>query len=153
MAVRKTSSTNALNVVTSTQEEKKRSSRRSSANNVVYIACALPISLKFDDVDDGHGGFKSVIFPSVNDHLRGKRHGILLDAGNSVLVSIAKEDWECIKRKHGTERIFISQPPKLWEFKSEADYRAAKDETAEMKTGLEPVTPESAGVKSASESE
>lgn len=138
-----------LAVVTSTQQEKKRTSRRSAGEGMISIACALPFALKFDDVDDGKGGLKTVIFPGVNDDLRGKKHGILLGSGNSVLVNIPKSDWDSIVAKHGKEKVFNTYPPKLWPFNSEADYRAASDEVAEMRTGVEPVSPQSQGVEAA----
>lgn len=123
----------------------------SVSNDMICIACGMPLGIKFDDVANGHGGFKTIKFPGVNHALRGKSKGILLPAGNAVLVRIARADWEDIKRKHGRERAFTAFPPLLWEMKDEAEFKARRDEIAEMRTGVEPVDPTKYGVEEAKE--
>ena len=66
---------------------------------------------------------------------------------------VARKDWEDIKRKHGKERAFTAMPPLLWEMRSEKDFKARRDEIAEMKTGVEPVDPKSVGVEEVKRSE
>ena len=44
-------------------------------------------------------------------------------------------------------------PPLLWEMRSEKDFKARRDEIAEMKTGVEPVDPKSVGVEEVKRSE
>ena len=139
----------AATIITDTsQEDVKNVSER--AGNKVYIACGMPLGIKFDDVDNGNGGFKTVEFPGINHALAGVKSGILLPSGNAVLVSIDKNDWEDIKRKHGRERCFTSVPPLLLEVKNEAEFKArSKEDIAEMKTGVDPVSPKEAQVEKA----
>lgn len=141
-------------IVTSTiEEERKNKVKQAKSDDVVYVACSLPFGIKFTDVDAGGGRFKTVKFPGVNHELRGKPNGILVGAGNAVLVAVDRQDWENIKLKHGKERIFTALPPKLWEFKSESDFRAARSEVAEMSTGVEPIDPKSAKVEEVTDEE
>ena len=56
---------------------------------------------------------------------------------------------EDIKRKHGRERAFTGMPPLLMEMKSEKEFKARRDEIAEMQTGVEPIDPKSVGVEEA----
>lgn len=128
-------------IIAETAEQESSRAKGSTGADVVYIACGLPLGIKFDDVDNGNGGYKVVKFPGVNHALRGKAKGILLGAGNAVLVTVARADWEDIKRKHGRERAFTCLPPLLWEMESEKDFKARRDEIADMKTGVEPVDP------------
>lgn len=92
------------------------------------LPAACRSGLKFDDVDNGNGGAKTVVFPGVNHALRGQAKGVLLGAGNAVLVGVARRDWEDIKRKHGGERAFTAMPPLLWEMRSEKEFKARRDE-------------------------
>ena len=142
--------TNTLGIVADTAEQEVEKASGASGDDVIYIACGMPLGIIFDDVDNGNGGTKTVEFPGVNHALRGKTKGILLGRGNAVLVSVARRDWEDIKRKHGKERAFTAMPPLLWEMKSEKDFRARRDE---MKTGVEPVDPKSVGVEEVKRSE
>lgn len=131
----------ALKVLESTADEPVKKARGSSGGDMVYIACGMPLGIKFDDVDNGNGGYKTVEFPGINHSLRGKaKAGVLLGSGNAVCVAIARKDWECIKRKHGRERAFTALPPLLMEMKSESEFRARRDEIAEMKTGVDPIS-------------
>lgn len=142
------SKTVGTQIVTDTTEEPAKNVS-GNADETVYIACGMPLGIKFDDVDNGNGGTKTVTFPGVNHALRGKAKGVLLGAGNAVLVAVAKKDWEDIKRKHGRERAFTRMPPLLMEMKSEKEFKARRDEIAEMRTGVEPVNPEEQGVEPA----
>lgn len=141
MARRKNTQTDGLTIVADTAEKESTKASGTSVSDLVYIACGMPLGIKFDDVDNGNGGTKVVKFPGVNHALKGKAKGILLGAGNAVLVSVSRADWEDIKRKHGRERAFTSLPPLLWEMKSEKEFKARRDEIADMKTGTEPVDP------------
>ena len=143
----------SLSVIANTAEEPAKKAAGSGTGEQVFIACGMPLGIKFDDVDSPGGGVHAVSFPGVNHAIRGKKTAILLPKGNATLVSISRADWECIKRKHGRERCFVSEPPLLWEMKSESEFKARRDEIAKMVTGVEPVTPESANVERASVNE
>ena len=145
---RKTAQTQGTQIITDTTEEPARKVA-AGEGETVYIACGMPLGIKFDDVDNGNGGTKEVSFPGVNHALRGKAKGILLPRGNAVLVAIPKKDWEDIKRKHGRERAFTGMPPLLMEMKSEKEFKSRRDEIAEMQTGVEPIDPKSVGVEEA----
>lgn len=148
---RKKSESKALGaqIITDTTEEPAKVVS-GSPDEIIYVACGLPLGIKFDDVDNGNGGVKTVVFPGVNHALKGKHKGVLLGPGNAVLVAVSKRDWEDIKRKHGRERAFTRMPPLLMEMKSEKEFKARRDEVAEMRTGVEPVNPDTLGVERAS---
>ena len=148
MARKKTTAPKKLQIITDTTEEPVKNVS-GNAEEMIYIACGLPLGIKFDDVANGNGGVKTVTFPGVNHALRGKSKGVLLGPGNAVLVSVAKKDWEDIKRKHGRERAFTRMPPLLMEMKSEKEFKARRDEIAEMRSGVEPVDPLKCGVEPA----
>lgn len=145
--------TNTLGIVADTSEQEVEKASGASGDDVIYIACGMPLGIIFDDVDNENGGTKTVEFPGVNHALRGKTKGVLLGRGNAVLVSVARKDWEDIKCKHGKERAFTAMPPLLWEMKSEKEFKARRDEIADMKTGVEPVDPKSVGVEEVKRSE
>lgn len=152
MATKKTTVTKkadtALDVIDSTSEDLEKKAKGSGkSSSRVYVACGLMLGIKFNDVDNGNGGFKTVTFPGINSHLRGKKSGILTGDGNAVLVSLDRDDWECIKRKHGKERIFTSVPPLLMEVKDRNEFNERKDEIKEMTTGTAPVDPASENVQ------
>lgn len=142
-----------LGIIADTSEKEAEKVSAASGDEVVYVACGMPLGIKFDDVDNGIGGTKVVKFPGVNHALRGAKKGVLLGAGNAVLVSLSRKDWEDIKRKHGKERAFTALPPLLWEMKNEKDFKARRDEIADMKTGVEPIDPASVGVEEVKRSE
>lgn len=142
-----------LGIIADTSEKEAEKVSAASGDEVVYVACGMPLGIKFDDVDNGIGGTKVVKFPGVNHALRGAKKGVLLGAGNAVLVSLSRKDWEDIKRKHGKERTFTALPPLLWEMKNEKDFKARRDEIADMKTGVEPIDPASVGVEEVKRSE
>ncbi len=117
------------------------------SGETVTIACHLSCGLIFDDVPDGNGGYKIIRFPSINDHLKGEKTGILVGEGKAVAITLSKSDWNAIKAKHGREQAFNSfksadgviYPPCLIEMKNRDEFRARKNEViAEMKHGLEP---------------
>ena len=142
-----------LGIIADTSEKEAEKVSAASGDEVVYVSCGMPLGIKFDDVDNGIGGTKVVKFPGVNHALRGAKKGVLLGAGNAVLVSLSRKDWEDIKRKHGKERAFTALPPLLWEMKNEKDFKARRDEIADMKTGVEPIDPASVGVEEVKRSE
>lgn len=120
------------------------------SGETVIISCSLPHGLKFDDVPDRKGGFKTIVFPGLNDSLKGKKTGILLGAGYACTKTLAKEDWENIKKKHGKERAFQSWnglPPCLYELKNKDEWDQKQDEIAQQDHGLNPIDPESVGVE------
>lgn len=144
---RKASALRTTGIIADTAEQEAKKVSDIAGDAIIYIACGMPLGLKFDDVDNGNGGTKTVVFPGVNHALRGQAKGVLLGAGNAVLVGVARRDWEDIKRKHGGERAFTAMPPLLWEMRSEKEFKARRDEIAEMRTGVEPVDPASVGVE------
>ena len=95
MAARKKEKT--AEIITETAEEQPVKTA-SAGSDMTFVACALPLGITYDDVDNGAGGFKTVTFPGVNHALAGKKPGILLGKANAVLGSIAKKDWEDIKK-------------------------------------------------------
>ena len=109
--------TNTATIITDTTEEPVKKVSNGSGE-LVYIACGMQLGIRFDDVDNGNGGVKTVTFPGVNHLLRGKSKGVLLGPGNAVLTAIPRADWEDIVRKHGRERYFTCLPPLFWEMKS-----------------------------------
>lgn len=115
-----------------------------TGSNVVTLAVCLRCGHKFTDVPNGQGGTKTVYLAGIDDTLRGKMTAILAPAGNCVFQTIAREDWEAIKRMHGRERMFLGMnghAPCVFEVEGTAstakkDY---KDEIATMATGFEPL--------------
>lgn len=138
-----TAKVETLKTETSTMEEEVKTS--SSSSEMTFIACSLPFDLEFTDVPDGKGGTKSIVFPGVNSHLRGKKSGTLALAGNALGVSVAKKDWEAILALHGREIVFTGRDggaPCLYEVGSKEGFRAAQhDVIKDMEHGLEPVDP------------
>lgn len=143
-----------VEIVADTAEQDTKSVSGTAGTDFTYVASGLALGIKFDDVDNGNGGTKTVELPGINHTLVGKPTGILLGTGNAVLVRVAKADWEDIKRKHGRERIFTAVPPLVFEVpggKAELDSRS--DEVKAIQNGVSPVDPKSAGVEKAKPAE
>ena len=138
-------------IVGDTVTEKAKAASVSKTSPYTYVACGLMNGIKFDDVDNGNGGTKTVEFSGINYALRGKAEGILNSTGNAVLSKVAKADWEDILRKHGRERVFTSVPALLFEVAGgQAELDAREDEVSEIQNGLSPVDPKKvAGVEKA----
>ena len=138
-------------IVGDTVTEKAKAASVSKTSPYTFVACGLMNGIKFDDVDNGNGGTKTVEFSGINYALRGKAEGILNSTGNAVLSKVAKADWEDILRKHGRERIFTSVPALLFEVAGgQAELDAREDEVSEIQNGLSPVEPgKVAGVEKA----
>ena len=129
-------------IVGDTVTEKAKAASVSKTSPYTYVACGLMNGIKFDDVDNGNGGTKTVEFSGINYALRGKAEGILNSTGNAVLSKVAKADWEDILRKHGRERIFTSVPALLFEVAGgQGELDAREDEVKEIQNGLSPVEP------------
>ena len=147
MAARKKENT-AENITETAEEQPVKAA--SAGSGMTFVACALPLGITYDDVDNGAGGFKTVTFPGVNHALAGKKTGILLGKGNAVLVSVAKMDWEDIKKKHGRERYFVNVPAQLFEVEGgESEFKSRRDEISEIDNGANPVDPKSTGTEAA----
>ncbi len=143
-----------VEIVADTAEEQAQTASGSAGSDYTYIACGLALGHKFDDVDNGNGGFKTVELPGINYKLIGKTDGILNSTGTAVLVRVAKADWEDIRRKHGRERIFTAVPPLVFEVPGgEAELKSRDDEVKAMDNGASPVDPKSAGVEKAAVTE
>ena len=143
--------TTGTEIVGDTVTEKAKAASVSKTSPYTFVACGLMNGIKFDDVDNGNGGTKTVEFSGINYALRGKAEGILNSTGNAVLSKVAKADWEDILRKHGRERIFTSVPALLFEVAGgQAELDAREDEVKEIQNGLSPVDPKKvAGVEKA----
>ena len=113
----------------------------SQGAETITIACHLPFALAFDDVPNGAGGTKTIVFPSVNSiHRNG---GVLVERGKAAAVTIARADWEAIVAMHGREIAFTGRdgmPPCLIPMKDAAEFKARQSEiVSEMVHGLEPL--------------
>ena len=129
-----------------------------SGANVVTLRVSLRHPHKFDDLPDGMGGFKEVVLPGLDDHLRGKSSGILTAEGNAVFFQLPREDWETIKKMHGQEQMFLpwhGNPPLVAEIESvnAAKSGAYKDDIEATDTGLAPQDPAKLNVTEAPKSE
>lgn len=118
-------------------------SGNSGSGDYIFIACHLNGGVKFDGVPDSAGGTKTVVFPGVNDALRGKRTGILLGKGNSVAVKILRTEWQWIKDHYGDSGLFKwnnGVPPCLIECNSLDEFNS-KEEVKGQTHGYEPADP------------
>ena len=139
-------------VVESTIKDPKMKGEESSAT--VAIAVCLIHGIEFDDIPDGKGGYKSIVFPGINSHLKGLKEGILTSGGDALCINIPKSDWEHIKRLHGKEAAFIGRngcPPCIYEFGSVKAFKANHDLISQMRTGVEPINPTSVNVEETKE--
>lgn len=160
MATRKISATNTqatqktevAQIVESTIQDPKM--KGSESSSTVAIAVCLVHGIEFDDIPDGKGGYKSVVFPGINSHLKGLKEGILTSGGDALCINIPKSDWEQIKRLHGNEAAFIGRngrPPCIYEFGSVKAFKSNQDIIREMRTGIEPIDPTSVNVEETKE--
>lgn len=134
--------TTGTEIVGDTVTEKAKAASVSKTSPYTFVACGLMNDIKFDDVDNGNGGTKTVEFSGINHALRGKAEGILNSTGNAVLSKVAKADWEDILRKHGRERVFTAVPALLFEVPGgQVELDAREDEVSEIQNGLSPVEP------------
>ena len=134
-------------VVESTIDNPKM--KGTESRETVAIAVCLVHGIEFDDIPDGKGGFKSIVFPGINSHLKGKKEGILTSGGDALCINIAKTDWEHIKRLHGEEAAFNGRngcPPCIYEFGTVKAFKSNHDLISQMRTGLEPIDPKSVNV-------
>ena len=69
MAARKKE--NTAEIITETAEE-QAGKTASAGSDMTFVACALPLGITYDDVDNGAGGFKTVHFPGINHALAGE---------------------------------------------------------------------------------
>ena len=147
MAARKKDTT--AEIITETAEEQPVKTA-SAGSDMTFVACALPLGITYDDVDNGAGGFKTVTLPGSTHARAGEKTGILLGKGNGVLGSLAKKDWEDIKKKHGRERYFTNVPAQLFEIEGgESEFKSRRDEISEIDNGVNPVDPKSTGTEAA----
>ena len=144
MTSKKVTATTKAHVVGATTDRSQAEAL--SGANVVTLRVSLRHPHKFDDLPDGRGGFKEVVLPGLDDHLRGKSSGILTAEGNAVFFQLPREDWETIKKMHGQEQMFLpwhGNPPLVAEIESvnAAKAGAYKDEIEATDTGLAPQDP------------
>lgn len=148
-SVAKSKSVEELAVISDNANEEQKTVKEGA--DTVCIACALPLGLKFDDVPNGKGGTKTIVFPGLNQALRGEKGGVLLGAGHAVAVTLSRADWEAIKARHGREVAFVGvngNPPCLVEMADVNEFNSRKTEViADMKTGLEAADPKEVGVQ------
>ncbi len=117
----------------------------------VAIAVSLPNGIVFNDVPRDGGGVKAVHLPGLNDALRGKSMGILVEAGNALCVNLNAKDWEGIKAVYGRSELLTGvdgNPPVIREMGTVSSFNAAKasGEFKDVSTGLEGADAVGAGV-------
>lgn len=156
MTSKKVTATTKAHVVGATTDRSQAEAL--SGANVVTLRVSLRHPHKFDDIPDGRGGFKEVVLPGLDDHLRGKSSGILTAEGNAVFFQLPREDWETIKKMHGQEQMFLpwhGNPPLVAEIESvnAAKAGAYKDEIEATDTGLAPQDPAKLNVTEAPKAE
>ena len=156
MTSKKVTATTKAHVVGATTDRSQAEAL--SGANVVTLRVSLRHPHKFDDLPDGRGGFKEVVLPGLDDHLRGKSSGILTAEGNAVFFQLPREDWETIKKMHGQEQMFLpwhGNPPLVAEIESvnAAKAGAYRDDIEATDTGLAPQDPAKLNVTEAPKSE
>ena len=156
MTSKKVTATTKAHVVGATTDRSQAEAL--SGANVVTLRVSLRHPHKFDDLPDGRGGFKEVILPGLDDHLRGKSSGILTAEGNAVFFQLPREDWETIKKMHGQELMFLpwhGNPPLVAEIEAvnAAKAGAYKDDIEATDTGLAPQDPAKLNVTEAPKAE
>ena len=156
MTSKKVTATTKAHVVGATTDRSQAEAL--SGANVVTLRVSLRHPHKFDDLPDGRGGFKEVVLPGLDDHLRGKSSGILTAEGNAVFFQLPREDWEPIKKMHGQEQMFLpwhGNPPLVAEIESvnAAKAGAYKDDIEATDTGLAPQDPAKLNVTEAPKAE
>lgn len=156
MTSKKVTATTKAHVVGATTDRSQAEAL--SGANVVTLRVSLRHPHKFDDLPDGRGGFKEVVLPGLDDHLRGKSSGILTAEGNAVFFQLPREDWETIKKMHGQEQMFLpwhGNPPLVAEIESvnAAKAGAYKDDIEATDTGLAPQDPAKLNVTEAPKAE
>ena len=156
MTSKKVTATTKAHVVGATTDRSQAEAL--SGANVVTLRVSLRHPHKLDDLPDGRGGFKEVVLPGLDDHLRGKSSGILTAEGNAVFFQLPREDWETIKKMHGQEQMFLpwhGNPPLVAEIESvnAAKAGAYKDDIEATDTGLAPQDPAKLNVTEAPKAE
>ena len=156
MTSKKVTATTKAHVVGATTDRSQAEAL--SGANVVTLRVSLRHPHKFDDLPDGRGGFKEVVLPGLDDHLRGRSSGILTAEGNAVFFQLPREDWETIKKMHGQEQMFLpwhGNPPLVAEIESvnAAKAGAYKDDIEATDTGLAPQDPAKLNVTEAPKAE
>ena len=130
-------------VVGSTFEDKKDNETLSGVD-VVTLCVSLRNGHIFNDIPDGHGGYKKIQLAGLDDNQRGGKGGILTDKGNAVYQQMPRSDWEALYALHGKERMFNSWhgfPPCVFKVSSVSEAKRAKDIQDQIKetvTGLDP---------------
>lgn len=134
-------------VASTTQEEAKA---EDAGSETIAIAVCLPHSVKFDDIPNGNGGYKSITLPGINSNLRGVKNAVLALPGNALCVQLPKSDWEALIAVHGRETAFVGRDgriPCIYPVGDKEGFKDARSEIAEMRNGLEPVVPKEVGVE------
>lgn len=135
-AVKKTETTATEKVAVAVSEEaatpKAETKRARGVDNVV-VALNYPMGISFNLSKE-----RRVRLNGNAEGLRGKDKG-QLPTGAFGLTVISRDDWNEIKAKYGTMRLFRSGL--IFVSDSKADAEAEAEEKKEMRHGLEPIDP------------